>query len=237
MQPMSETVEALRELTLLGDVNTAHALKTMSQAVKRIVPDILGLSLTLTHEQLTFTMTAAGATFRGFPALVEHGDARVDKTRPRLALVAHDGQRDDEDRWQHEARAASSSGVASTLSLPILHNGVVTADVNLYAASKDAFDGHHDELALACGADAAGAVTNTDMDFLSRFEAAKAPERIRAGHVRDQAVGALMSRSDIDPDQAEERLSQAAERAGISEERMARAVLTLFHGTCGPDTD
>ncbi len=44
----------------------------------------------------------------------------------------------------------------------------------------------------------------------------------------DQAVGALMSRWGMTVEESEERLHSAAERAGISDAQMARAVLGLM---------
>ena len=104
----------------------------------------------------------------------------------------------------------------------------MTAGVNLYAASIDAFDAHHDELAAACGAWAGGAVTNADLDFTTRFAAAETPERLRAEQLVDQAIGALIARSDVDPGEAEQRLRDAALRAGITDAQMARAILDLL---------
>jgi len=73
------------------------------------------------------------------------------------------------------ARAEALAGISSTLSLPILGDGHVVGGVNLYGATSDAFDGHHEDLADACGAWAAGAVTNADLRFNSRVRAAATP--------------------------------------------------------------
>jgi hypothetical protein len=107
----------------------------------------------------------------------------------------------------------------------------------MYGSSPDAFEGHHEELAAVCGAWAGGAVKNADMDFSTRFQAAEAPDRLRAENLVDQAVGALMSRWEITVDEADERLRGAAQRAGISDAQMARAILGLFVETSGEVDD
>ena len=109
-----------------------------------------------------------------------------------------------------------------------MRNGIVTAGVNLYASTSEASNGRHHELAAACGAWADGAVTNADLDFTTRFAAAEAPDRLRAEQLVDQALGALIARSDVDPGEAEQRLRDAARRAGISDAQMARAILDLL---------
>ena len=64
------------------------------------------------------------------------------------------------------------NGHGSTLSLPILDDDQVVAGVNLYASTDDAFDGKHVEVARVCRAWAPGAVTNADLAFRTREEAA-----------------------------------------------------------------
>jgi hypothetical protein len=109
-----------------------------------------------------------------------------------------------------------------------MRKGVVAAGVNLYASTGDAFDGRHEELAEVCGAWAGGAVTNADLDFDTRFAAAETPERLRAEELVDQALGTLLGRSDVEPGEAEQRLRDAARRAGITDAQMARAILDLL---------
>ena len=43
MEPLPQTVEALRELTRHGDTTVAQALLQISKDVQRIMPDIVGL--------------------------------------------------------------------------------------------------------------------------------------------------------------------------------------------------
>ena len=86
-----------------------------------------------------------------------------------------------------------------------------------------------------CGAWPGGAVTNADLDFSTRFRAAEAPEQIRTDHDVDQATGALMSRWNTDYDAARDRLRQAAQRAGITDAQMARAILALADNSASGD--
>jgi GAF domain-containing protein len=233
VEPIPETVEALRELTRFGDETIARTLLGISRAVEQIAPEVVGVSLSMIEENLTFTMTATTgpvAQLDGMQYLaggpcddaLRSGEPKVYRSDEAVEEAV------DEDRWELFARATAAAGVASTLSLPMLRDGIVVAGVNLYGSTPDAFEGRHEEIARACGAWAGGAVKNADLDFSSRFRAAETPDRLRAQNQVDMAVGALMSRWDLPIEEAEERLSEAAKRAGISDDQMARAILGLF---------
>jgi hypothetical protein len=238
VEPLPETVEALRELTRFGDDAIARALLRISRDIERIVPEIVGVSLSMVEENLTFTMTATTGPVAELDGMQYLGGGPCDETlRTGVPHTYRGGDLVDEDRWQLFARATAAAGVESTLSLPIIRDGIVVAGVNMYGSSPDAFEGHHEELAAVCGAWAGGAVKNADMDFSTRFQAAEAPDRLRAENLVDQAVGALMSRWEITVDEADERLRGAAQRAGISDAQMARAILGLFVETSGEVDD
>ena len=241
MEPIPKTVEALRELTRYGDETVARALARISQDVQRIVPEMVGVSLSMVHESLTFTMTASTRPVAELDGMQYLAGGPCEETlQTGDVRTYHAGDVVDEERWHLFARATAAAGIQSTLSLPILRDGVVVAGVNLYASTLEAFEGHHEELAKACGGWAEGAVSNADLDFTTRFEAAETPDRLRAEALVDQAVGALMARWGIPVDESERRLRDAAERAGISDAQMARAILGLFmevsNGGAGDDS-
>jgi hypothetical protein len=135
----------------------------------------------------------------------------------------------DEDTWQLFGAATAAVGVASTLSLPILVGEEVVAGVNLYASTKDAFDGLHETLATICDASAADAVTNADLAFTTRQTAALAAGQIRDEHAVSIAIGILISADLLSPEGASARLRQSAERAGISETQAARFITEVLN--------
>jgi hypothetical protein len=241
VEPLPETREALRALGRHGDQYIAGDFWQLSREVERLVPAIVGLSLSFVEEGLTFTMVATGgavAELDGVQYLdggpceeaIRSGEIIAYQTG-QASQASQDSEADEESRWQMFARATAAAGVLSTLSLPILGPGDgVVAGVNLYASTADAFDGRHEELAALCGGWVGGAVTNADLGFTTRFEAVKAPERLRSENLVDQAIGALLSHSDLEAAEAETRLRDAARRAGISDSRMALALLDLLLG-------
>jgi len=229
VEPLPQTEEALLELTRFGDDTLAMLLSHISLRVEQIVPEVVGLSLSLAQGDLTFTMTATSVPVAPLDAVQHLGGGPFEealRTGQTHTYQAEDMA--DEELWRLFARATAAAGVESTLSLPILGIGEVIAGVNLYASTPDAFDGHHEELAEACGAWAGGATTNADLDFTTRFKAAATPDRLRAENLRNQAVGALMSWSGVSAEEADRRLHDAAERAGISDEQLARGITELL---------
>ena len=234
MEFLPHTQEALDEYLNLSEPDLERSLLTMGDSVARIVPDCVGLSLTLYDEDdLTFTLVAPSVPApRGEPSRDTDPrrsaltDEPVDEVADEAARVAA-GVSDplDEDTWASFARASAAAGVASTLSLPVVDHDRVVGGINLYASSADAFVGRHGDLAEVLGASASGAIANADLSFESRRRAEQAPRQLRDQRLVDVAVGILAAREDVDLDEARDRLEDAAARAGVSE---AQAALVLI---------
>lgn len=216
MQFLSETRDALDEYLSLTGPDLDDSLLMLGESATRIVPDCVGLSLTLLDEDLTFTLVEP-----------ERLDAGADRTAPTDA----DGDAPlDEAAWASAAREEAAEGVASSLCLPMVQHGRVVGDLHLYASSPDAFRGRHQDLALALGASASGAVTNADLGFESRRRAEEAPRKLREQHVIEVGVGILAAREELDLEAARVRLRAAAERAGLSEAQAAQLLVDMHRG-------
>ena len=209
------------------DRHLETSITTMGRRVREIVPQCMALSLGLLEEGLTFTLVSetrdvavldAIQYIDGGPCVTATGGGEV-QVAQAAELVT------DEDLWLLFARAQSVAGVASTLSLPILRDDRVVCGVNLYASTPDAFEGHHDELAEACGAWSEGVVTNADLTFTSRLRAAAAPTRLRENAFFDAATGYVAAHQEIDTEAAATKIREAAVRAGVSPVDVARFLL------------
>jgi GAF domain-containing protein len=228
VEPVPETMEAIRELAAYGDTEAAIALLRMGRLVKQLVPECVGLSLGLLDDKLTFTLMATDIDIAALDAVQYlDGGPCVDAAREGLLMEFPDTT--DEDKWQMFAQATAAAGIASTLSLPIVRHDRPIGSVNLYASTPNAFDGRHEQLAVACGAWAAGAVTNGDLEFRTRLEAAKAPQRMRDRNAIDLAIGIIAESQGVDVDVASDRLTRAAAQAGITEAQAARAVAQILN--------
>lgn len=226
LQPVLESRMALDWLASFSrDRHIETSITRMGRRVREIVPQCIALSLGLIEDGVTITLVSETREVAVLDAIqyIDGGPCVEATSKGEVHEAAH-GQTD-EALWQMFARAQSVAGVASTLSLPIMRGDQVVCGVNLYASSADAFDGHHDELAEACGAWAQGVVTNADLSFTSRLRAAAAPTRLRETALFKAASGFVASHQDIDAESAAGKIRNAAIRAGVSPTDVARFIL------------
>jgi GAF domain-containing protein len=225
MQPIPETAQALDELGPAPDGEDLRApLTRLAQRARSVVSDLVGVSVAKLDSGLTFTLVASDEDAAALDG-VQYAAAGpcVDSAHAGEVRELEEHDVLDEVRWHLFAQATAARGVRSTLTLPVLADGRVEGTINLYAASPQAFDGHHAALAEVFGAWAAGAVVNADLGFLTRREARATPQRI--SDLVDAAVAVLAADLDVDVDVAEERLERAALRAGVSLVDLAEAIL------------
>jgi hypothetical protein len=217
---------ALEWLASYGqDSGLATSISAMGRRVREIVPECVALSLGVLRTGLTFTLVAETREAALLDALqyLDGGPCVAALAREEISELS--GPAVDEERWHLFSRGQDATGVGSTLSLPIMQAGEVVCGVNLYAATSDAFDGHHQELAEVCGAWAEGAVTNADLAFTTRLRAAAAPTRLRENGFLDAAAGYLAARDSIEIDAAKARIHSAAVQAGVREPEVAKFIL------------
>jgi GAF domain-containing protein len=234
VQPLPETraaLAALAEVSGSGDGRFLEQFTAAAEEARRIAPDCVGLTVTFVEDDVSFTWATTdleAATLdavqylSGGPCVSAVGEGRV------LTDSVDDGPLD-ERRWRTFAAACACTGVASTLSIPLLRDGRVFAGVNLYGGTPATFETHHDELAAVFGGWPEGAVTNADLALTSLARARSAPIVLEEAVRSNVAVGIIMAANHVPEDQARRTLSDAAARAGVSEGRVA-AVLLATHG-------
>ncbi len=226
VEPIPETREALRRLSEAGDEQLGHDLGEAASALSVRVPGLVGFSISIVEHGITFTYLTSAPALAGLDAVqyLDGGPCEDALDTGEVIETDHTTLMD-EGRWALFARASDSSGVRSTLSLPILDGDRVVGGVNVYGADPDTFEGRHEELAGLFGAWAPGAVTNADLSFSSRLEAARAVSRLEDMTVVDLAVGVLVAAHGIPPDEAKQRLERAAARAGLTTVEVARLLV------------
>lgn len=224
MELLPETAEALRLLGESTDVDLVGAVVGAGALVVAEVPSCLGFSYCLASEDLTFTVvsTSADAAVMDAVQYVDDGPCR-EAARGESVVPVEDVL--DETRWRRFAEVAAVRGVRSSLSLPVLDDGVLVGTVNFYAAEPSAFVGHEERLAAIVGASAGVAITNADLAFRSRDDAASAPARLEDLAVVDQAIGVLAHTQRLGIDEARTLLHDAARRAGLEDADLARSMV------------
>ncbi len=225
MEPLPETVDALRTLADQGDTSLGLHFFSLAEDVMALVPDRVGVSLSVAEDGVTLTLVASAEQIAALDA-VQYADggpcvAAIDDVEPLHVDIA---TLLDEDRWALYARASAAAGIASSLSLPVVTSGRVVGGVNLYASTPDAFTGKHAALAEVVGSDARLAVANADLSFETRRQAMEAPTRVRESGDVAIALGIIAASQGVTIAVARERLRHAAAQAGITEAQAARAL-------------
>lgn len=229
MEPIPESAAAIEEFGTFYDADLLEELQRKSEAVRDLVPDLVGLTLGSLEDGVAFTLVASDTEVAVLDAIqyVVSGPC-VEATQAEQVLTCDSAEPVDEHMWQKFAKATAAKGVASTLTLPILAEGRVVGTVNLYAASGGAFGGLHREIADIFDAWAPGAVSNADLSFRTRETAKEAPEVLRATMRLEVAVGLMMAAESVDADTARELIHEAAQRAGVTPDQLAGALLVVY---------
>lgn len=230
VEPIPESRDAVVELDpAVADDDLLDRLSEVGRNVRRLVPDCLGMSVSMVDNDVVLTLVATEVDIAVLDAMQYLSDGPcLEGIRTGEVLELNDEEVLDEEEWRIFALASAASAVKSTLTLPIVADGAVTGSVNLYGASGHAFTGLHDQLAEIVGGWAPGAVANADLSFSTRKLAEDAPRRLRERARFDTAVGIVAAREEVPVDEARERLVEAAERAGVSLARIAQAVITYY---------
>ena len=225
MDPIPETEIAL-DMLMTKDSDLADTLRRAATDLSVAAPTAMGFSLGVVAEGVTLTYLSSEPTVRLLDA-VQYlaGGPCEDAVAEGRPLEFGGADPLDEQTWELFAQASAARGVRSTLSLPILREGHVIAGVNVYGSQQDTFRGRHDAVATVFGAWAPGAVSNADLSFSTRLEAAKAPGRIEDMTVVEMAVGVFVARYALSPDEARKKLTESAARAGITTILLAKLIV------------
>ena len=225
MEPIPETRELLDFLWEgTDDERLEMWLVTRAQQVAALVPDCVGLSIALLGELgYTFTFLATDDDLRLVDGAQYLDGGPCEAAVDRDVLVEADLL--DERTWYLAALAAASTGVRSSLSLPIRSEDDVVGSVNFYGASAATFAGPARHLAMLFGAVAQEAVLNADLRMEGIDRARRSTEQVVDEGAVHTASGVLAEREGLSPDQARRRLEDSAARAGVPVASLARLVL------------
>jgi hypothetical protein len=227
VEPIPETLEAIGELGPgLDDGTQLEQLRHQADVARSIAPDLVGVSVALRVEGLTFTLVSSDHRTAALDGVqYATGGPCLDALDTEQGMAAGTGALLSESRWQAMARASAAAGIRSTVTFPVVHGGEVAGAVNLYGRTDDAFDGRLRLLAACFGAWAPGAVSNADLSFSTRRLAEQAPQQLRDLALVDTAVGVVAASRELGIEAAQEHLEDAARRAGITVVELARMIV------------
>jgi GAF domain-containing protein len=213
---LPQSREALDEYVTPSVDDVEGLLRVIEGWAVRTVPECVALSVTLLDDDLTFTLVDHERAVHA----VDEGDHGRSEKDPDFAL--------DERGWAEMARQRAFAGIASTVCLPVVEEGRAVLNIDLYASTAHAFHDRIEGLVSALGAWQAGAVTNADLGFETLRRAEAAPERLRVQRLIDVAIGLVAAHVGVTTDDAAGLLSQAADRAGVTESEAATVARVLL---------
>ena len=206
VEPVLESARLVRQLEAMG--SELRGLTTLVGDIQRLVPDLVGVSLTLLEENLTVTFVEPGSDA-----------ARLDALHLLAREHTPDGLPEPVDPFGPQA------GVCSTLS--VARTDGHGAALDLYATTPDAFDGHKDELVALCSGTGTATTTTTDTDlgFETRLRAAVAPVQVAESDEISLAIGLLAAQLELDSSDVDVMLRETAARSGLRLVHLARYVI------------
>ena len=213
---LTETLSALTQTLLTDDSNLQDGLRRVAAAGCSLLANCTAASVTIIERGRPNTM---GATDDSALALdrvqYDLGDGPCLSAATEGRTIRIDAVPTDR-RWPVFNRAATASGVASTLSVPLrLADGNLTGGLNIYGQIEAGFSEHDEQVAEAFAAQASIVVANARA-YWAAFELTRhltAAMETRA--VIEQAKGILMTTNRIDAHAAFDllrRRSQAENR-------------------------
>jgi GAF domain-containing protein len=224
MEPIPQTVEVVEELGPFGASGVLRLLEQNSAEVQHLVPDCVGLSLSLTDDDVALTLVASGSQSAAITGTQDAVDGPgAEPVRADEEIDPHTTGVPDEQSGLELPPGMPTGDIASTLSLPIRADGDVVGSVHLYATSKAAFSGLHEKIAHTFHAWTAGAVTDSDLSFRTRRVAEQAPARLRERFRTDFALGYISASQRVTVEEAGVLLRNAARASGVTNEAIAAA--------------
>ena len=128
-------------------------------------------------------------------------------------------------RWRRFGPRVCRLGVHSVLSLPLLTDDVVVGAMNVYAHARDAFDDRAERVGELFAVPAAIAVQNAQTLAETRRLTENLQRAMINRAVIDQAIGIIISRTGLTPDEAFERIRARSQNEHIKVSAVAASIV------------
>jgi len=222
MEPMSPTQAESEDddlavsLAALAGLSAARLsledlLTQVATFAVRAIPGADGAGLTLIEANRTDTIVKSAPFVREVDDIQYGLGQGPCISAANEATPMRSGSLKTDHRWPQFGPRASQLGVHSVLSLPLISAETVVGAMNVYAHAEDAFDERAVQLGQLFAVPAAIAVQNAQILAQTQRLAATFQHALTSRAVIDQAIGILMSRSGITPDEAYSRIRLLSE--------------------------
>lgn len=221
-----ETGEGLSPPT--GESALRRELRVLADRVAELAPGCIGVSLAWTESRVLFTLVASDDEIAVLDALQYLGGGPgLHVVSQQQGLEASTESLLRETSWSLFARASLARGAHSILALPLTQHGRVTGTVTFYGSTEGAFEGAHEKLSDLLEAWAPDAIRLAKPSLTLRRTSGTDSRRLRDEGLINRAMATTAAARGVDVVTANELLSDAATRAGISPARLAETLLGL----------
>jgi GAF domain-containing protein len=227
LEPVEATAAAFR-LLQPGDGRLARDVVSLAEEVRRVVPEIIGVSISFNDPAMTFTLAVSDRRLLSLDAVqyVQDGPC-LEALRSAVPVEVSEADVLSEENWSLFARASARTGVRSSLSVPVHLGGRVVGGLNVYAGVPDAFEGRAADVAALVQSPVSAAIRDADLDFTGRQRAEETLRDLEDQTTVALAVGVLAERLGVSPEEAAGRLDSAAAQAGVPLVELAALVIDL----------
>ncbi len=180
-------------------------LAAVADRLLSAVPAADMAAVTFTHGKRLIRASSAGpaADMEAAQHALSEGpsiSAREDERLLRSGSLPRDP------RWTHLAGRASRVGIHGALAIPMRTSAGIVGVLTGYSRQPDAFDEHSESAGIVFAAAAAVVIENSSALQTVRDLASNLQTALKSRPVIDQAIGIIMSRTGVGPDEAFERL-------------------------------
>jgi len=225
--------DLLRDLTrvVLADRTLEDVLTEIVTIASRGIPGAESTSITLIKGDRAFTAAHFGDMALAADELQyqEGGGPCMDAGRGNVVLRVDDME--NEQRWPDYVARVSSTGVRSSLSVPLPYQGSSIGALNVYSGRPAAFDSPD---SLAAGLEVAEIVAVAIANAESHWQMGEQARNMRLAMgsraVIEQAKGVLMAQRKVDADVAFEILRDASQRYNRKLRDIATGIVESVQG-------
>jgi GAF domain-containing protein len=207
--------ELWRDLTrvVLAGRDLTDVLTEITAIAARGIPGAESVSITLVRGDRAFTAAHFGEMALAADELQYQEDAGPCMDAGRGSVVLRVDDMRDEQRWPGYVARVGSTGVRSSLSVPLPYQGSSVGALNCYSGEPDAFA---TPASLAAGLQVAETIAIAVVNAEAHAQLADQTRNMRRAmdsrSVIEQAKGVLMAQRHVDADQAFEILREASQR-------------------------
>jgi GAF domain-containing protein len=238
---LTESLLALSTLSV-ARLGLEDLLTRVASFAVRAIPGADGAGLTLIEQDRSDMVVTSDAFVRQVED-IQYGGINEGPciTAASTGETVRSGSLTADRRWPRFGPRVGRLGVHSVLALPLLTDGVVVGAMNVYAHARDAFDERAERVGELFAVPAAIAVQNAQILAQTQRLTANLRRAMVNRAVIDQAIGIIISRTGLTPDEAFERLRIRSQSEHIKVSAVAASIVDAAarraRGRVTPATD